>query len=258
MGIIPDGLCLELPEIPSMDEICFPGGFCLSYIWDAIGKIPGLADMPMDFFSQIGPAMAPLAPFFNLLDTILAIFRCLEAIGDFATSLDPSGIFECFPALAKLIDQLLKLIPYLSLPKMVKSIIKALAMLLRGIASDLRYIQSQVQRILDMIDRAATINDATLDGILVCSQKTVEDTVMSTAEALKGIGRIILLVNILMGLFGGPEIPCFGELIGDNIAEGFDFIVDLLTTLAQILDEIADAIPDPDLVLSLALAQQKC
>ncbi len=258
MGILPDNLCLELPEIPSIDEICFPGGFCLSYIWDAIGKIPGLADMPMDFFSQIGPAMAPLAPFFNLLDTVLAIFRCLEAIGDFATSLDPTGIFECFPALAKLIDQLLKLIPLLSIPKMVKSIIRALAMLLRGIASDLRYIQSQVQRIIDMIDRAASINDATLDGLLVCSQKTVEDTVMSTAEALKGIGRIILLVNILMGLFGGPEIPCFGDLLGDNLAEGFDFIIDLLTTLAQILDEIADSIIDPDLSLTLAMAQQKC
>jgi len=258
MAFPPADLCFDLPEIPDLEDICFPGGFCLSYIWDAIDQIPHLADISLDFFSQIGPAMAPLQPFFNLLDTVLAIFRCVQAIPKVITELDPSELLNCIPALAELIDQILKLIPQLSIPKMIIAAIKNLAALLRAIAADFLYLQSQLQRIADMIDRAADLNDVKLNGFLVCAQDTVEGSVMSTAEALKGIGRIILLINILIGLFGGEEIPCFGTLISDNLAEGFDVIVDLLTGLADVLEMIADAIPDPDLVLTLALGDMRC
>jgi hypothetical protein len=258
MAFPPEELCIPLPEIPSLEDICFPGGFCLSYIWDAIDKIPHLADVSLDFFSQIGPAMAPLAPFFNLLDTVLAIFKCVQAIPKVITELDPSELLNCMPALAKLVDQLLKLIPQLSIPKMVIAIIKNIAALIRAIAADLLYLQSQLQRIADMIDRAASLNDVKMNGFLVCAQDTVEGSVMSTAEALKGIGRVILLVNIFIGMIGGEEIPCFGSLISDYLAEGLDVIIDLLTTLADILEELANAIPDPDLVLTLALGEQQC
>ena len=256
-GVDPSGLCITLDVPLGPSEVCLPGGLCLSYIWDAIGKIPTGSDMCMDFFSQIGPAMAPLKPFFDILDTALAIYRCVSAIPDAIVSLDPSELLNCMPALAKAIDQLLKLLPYLSIPKMVKAILKNLAMLLRGIASDLSYIESQLRRIADAIDRASSLSDVTLNGILVCAQHNIDTTFSSTAEALKGIGRIILLVNILMGLFGGPEIPCFGTLLEDA-TQPLDKIIELLTMLAGLLDDIANMIPDPDLVLTLALGKQRC
>lgn len=257
-SIIPAGLCIAFEEAGLPDDICFPGGFCLSYIWDAIGKIPHATDLPLDFFSQIGPALAPLKPFFDVLDTVLAIFRCVQAIPDCITKLDPSGLINCMPDLAKAIDNILKLIPQLSLPKMIKAILHNLASLLRGVAGDLRYIQSQIERIAEAIDKAADLNDVTLNGLLTCAQANVEQTVFTTADALKGIGRIILVVNILIGLFGGDEIPCFGEGFIDAIGEGFDALIELLTTLATLLDELADAIIDPDLVLTLALGKAKC
>lgn len=258
MAFPPEELCFALPEIPKLEDICFPGGFCLSYIWDAIDQIPHLADISLDFFSQIGPAMAPLAPLFNVLDTVLAVYRCVQAIPKCITELNPSELLNCIPALAELIDKLLKLIPQLSIPKMIIAILKNMAYLLRAIAADLLYLLSQLQRIADMIDRAADLKDVKMNGFLVCAQDTVEGSVMSTAEALKGIGRIILLVNIFIGLFGGPEIPCFGQLVSDNIAEGLQVIIDLLTTLADILEEIANSIPDPDLALTLAMGDLRC
>lgn len=258
MAFPPEDFCITLPEIPSIDDICLPGGLCISHIWDAIGKIPSAADISLDFFSQIGPALAPLKPLFDVIDTVLAVFRCVKAVPDAITNLDPTELIQCVPALAKLVDQLLKLVPQLSIPKMIKAALRALATLLRGIASDLRYIESQLRRIADQIDRAANLNDVTLEGFLICAQKEMDDTILSTAEALKGIGRIILLLNIFMGLIGAEEIPCFGTLLEDNLGQPFDFLVDLLTSLAQILNEIADAIPDPDLALTLALGAQKC
>lgn len=258
MAFPPEELCIALPDVPALEDICFPGGFCLSYIWDAIDKIPHMADVSLDFFSQIGPAMAPLAPFFSLLDTVLAVYRCIQAIPDAITSLDPSELLKCVPALAELIDKILKLIPQMSIPKMIIAILKNMAYLIRAVASDLLYIQSQLQKIADMIDRASNLNDVKMNGFLVCAQATIEGSVMSTAEALKGIGRMILLVNIFIGLFGGEEIPCFGSLVSDNLADGLDVVIDLLLTLADILQEIAEAIPDPDLALTLAMGEQRC
>jgi len=254
----PDDFCIPLGDIPELDDICFPGGFCLSYIWDAIGKMPTQADVSLDFFSQIGPVMAPMKPLFDVVDTVLAIFKCVQAIPDAITQLNPGELLKCVPALAKLIDQLLKLIPMLSLPKMLKAIIKNMARLIRSIASEFEYIKSQIQRIVELIDRAADLNDVKMDGFLVCSQHDLNQTVMTTAEALKGIGRIILLINIFIGIIGGQEIPCFGSLIEDNILKGLDVVIDLLLTLSRLLDMMADAIPDPDLILTLAMGDQRC
>jgi len=257
MAFPPDDLCIPMPSIPTTDKICLPGGLCLDYIWDSIGKIPHAADVSMDFFSQIGPALAPLKPLFDLLDTILSLFRCVKAIPMSLLTLDPSELLDCIPALAKAIDQVLKLIPQLSIPKMVIAIIRNIAMLLRGIGSDLSYIKSQLRRIADMVDRAAELQDKKLNGFLVCAQDDIEKATMGTAEALRGVGSIVLLVNIMMGLFGGPEIPCFGDLFAGGLDE-IDSLIELLTDLAALLDDIADSIPDPDLVLTLALGDQTC
>lgn len=254
----PEDLCFEMPEIPSTDDICFPGGLCLSYVWDSIGKIPSGADMMVDFFSQIGPAMAPMKPFFDMLDTVMQIFKCLQAIPKSIMTLDPGKLLDCFPALAKLVDQLLKLIPQLSIPKMIKAILKNLASMIKSIAAELEYINREFEKIARGIERAASLSDVKMNGFLVCAQKDLNDSVFSTAEALKGIGRIILLVNIFIGLIGAEPIPCFGTLISSNIGAGLDVVIDLLETLATILETMAKAIPDPDAALTLLLGDQEC
>jgi len=253
-----DEICLELPPIPSIDDICLPGGFCLSHVWNGIDQIPHLADVPLQFFGQIGPALAPLAPVFDIIDFALAIFKCVQGTIDAITELNPVKIIECIPDLAKYIDKLLALIPQLSVPRMVKKAIEAMALLLRALASDFEYVKTTIQRIIDLIDRAADLNDVNLNSILACAQKTVTDQSLSTAEALKGIGRIILLLNIFIGLIGGEPIPCFGTLIEDNITDGLDVIIATLTALAEVLETLAALIPDPILELTLALGAERC
>lgn len=254
----PADLCIVLPDLPAVDDVCLPGGICLSYVWDGVSKIPHPSDMSLDFFSQLGPAMTPLVPIFNVVDTVLAIFKCVKAVPDAITSLDPSGLLDCLPALAKLVDQLIKFIPQMSIPKSIKAMLKNCAALLWAVANDFRYLQTQSEMIIRQLDRAATLNNSKMNGFLVCAQKDLDDVALSTAEALKGMGRIILLLNVFTGLIGAPEIPCFGSLIGDNLDRGFGVIIDLLLALAAVLNDIANAIPDPDMILAIALGDQQC
>lgn len=202
--------------------------------------------------------MSALKPLFDLLDFALAIFRCVKAVPDSITKLDPTELFKCMPPLVKIINKLLSMIPQMSVPRMVKRLLLMLSQLLEGIATDFRYIQSQLQRIADAIDRAADLQDVTLNNFLVCSQRTLRESVMSTSEALKGIGRIILLVNVFMGLFGGPEIPCFGKLIDDNLDKGLDEVIRFLTLFARMLREISNAIPDPVLMITETIGALSC
>jgi hypothetical protein len=254
----PDDLCLALSVPPALDDICLPGGVCLRYVQDAAGKVPHASDMVLGFVGQLGPAMAPLAPVFNLIDGVLAAYNCIKAIPDAITSLDPGKLLDCVPALAAVVDQLLHLVPQLSLPKLVKACLTTLAGLLRGIAADLRYTEAQLTRISQAADRAALLGDARMAGFLVCAQGDHQAVQDATVQALAGLSRFILLLNLFMGLFGGPEIPCLSALVEDGVAAGFDEAVAVLTDVADVLAALAGAIPDPDLALTLALGRQEC
>lgn len=249
-------LCIPFPVWKTPNDICLPGGVCLSYVMNGIGKIPNSTDMNLDFMSQLGPAMAPLSPFFTMLETVLQIFKCLQAVPEVVTN--PKKLIDCIPDLAALIDKLLGLIPQLSIPKLVKALILAIADLLQGVASDIAFIERQLKEILKQIDRAASLGDVKMNGFLVCAQQDLNDSAFSLADALKGIGRIILVINIFMGMFGGPEIPCFASLFDAEMGKGFDFVVKLLMSLSGILREIANMIPDPDIAITLALGSKKC
>lgn len=251
-----DVLCLPLPEIPTAEDICFPGGFCLSHVWNGINQIPNAADIWLQFYSQIGPAMSGLAPIFTIIDAILAVFRCFEGTIEFAKSLDPTDLIKCVPELVEKINALLSLIPQLSIPRMAKAIVQGLAALLRAIATDLRYVQQQLARIAAGIDDAHDLGDVSLLSFLSCAEKTIEDQALSTAEALKGIGRIVLLINLLMALFGGPEIPCFGALLED--LDQLDAVIAALLAIADLLQQLADLIPDPQLAITLVLGDLEC
>jgi hypothetical protein len=148
------------------------------------------------------------------------------------------------------------MIPQLSLPRLVVQIIKAMAALLRGLATDLAYIQDRIIQMANQIDRAADLNDVNLRDYIVCAQANNDEALLTTAEALKGIGRIILLINIFMGMFGGPEIPCFGELLKD--ADALGPVIEILNALATLLETIIIAIPDPQYAITLALGEQSC
>jgi hypothetical protein len=252
-------ICLPLPAIPTARDICLPGNLCLSVVWDGIGQIPHAADIPLQLFGQLGPAMAGLKPLFDVVEFAVAAFKCIKAIPDAITQLDVTELLKCVPELAKAIDKILALIPQLSIPRAIIALLKQMATLVEALAADFLFLQSQLQRILDGLDRAADLGDTTLAGFLVCAQSTVRDSAMSTAEALRGIGRVILLCNILLSLTGlDVEIPCFSGFIDAHIDEGFEWLAEQLTAIGAVLREVADAIPDPMLELTIALEAQRC
>lgn len=99
-------LCLELPEIPDPFELTLPGGITIERI---------------NLLEVIQPILAPLMPLFEIVDTIVAIFNCVKALPDsLGPPPDPTVLAACIPELGEKIAQLLKLLPQLSLPLLLK------------------------------------------------------------------------------------------------------------------------------------------
>ena len=88
-------ICIEIPEIPDPLSITLPGGVSMESI---------------NLMEQIQPALTPLMPLFDIIDTVVAVFNCIKAIPDtLGPPPDPTVLAACIPELAEKVAKLLKL-----------------------------------------------------------------------------------------------------------------------------------------------------
>ena len=150
-------ICIEIPEIPDPFQLTLPGGVTIEHI---------------NLMEIIQPALTPLVPLFDIIDTIVAVFNCVKAIPDsLGPPPDPTALAACLPDLAEKVSKLLKLIPQLSLPLLIVRLIDLVIDTLRQARSELMHLQQQVQQILGVIDRATNLDDAGLMAIAQCAHR---------------------------------------------------------------------------------------
>ena len=219
--------CIEIPEIPDPKALTLPGGVTIEHI---------------NLMEQIQPALTPLVPLFDIVDTVVAVFNCIKAIPDtLGPPPDPTVIAACLPDLAEKVSKLLKLIPQLSLPLTIVGVIDLLIDALLQARSVLLHLQEQMVQITGAVDRATELEDAGLMAIAQCAQANVAQEAANVGKSLAALGKLIGLVNLFMGMVGGPEIPDLSDLAGrplDEAIEPLDAIVDALETAR-------DAVPVP-------------
>ena len=213
-------ICLEIPEIPDPLSITLPGGVTMQQI---------------NLMQAIQPALTPLMPLFDIIDTVVAVFNCVKAIPDsLGPPPDPTALAACIPELAEKVAKLLRLIPQLSLPYTIIGIIDLVIDTLRQARSQLMHLQQQMQQILGAIDRATELEDAGLMAITSCAQANVAQEAANVGKSLAGLGKLIGILNIFLGIVGGPEVPDLSNLAGrplDDVIPPIDAIIEALQTV---------------------------
>jgi hypothetical protein len=212
-------ICIEIPEIPDPFQLTLPGGVTIEHI---------------NLMEIIQPALTPLVPLFDIIDTIVAVFNCVKAIPDsLGPPPDPTALAACLPDLAEKVSKLLKLIPQLSLPLLIVRLIDLVIDTLRQARSELMHLQQQVQQILGVIDRATNLDDAGLMAIAQCAQANVAQEAANVGKSLAALGKLIGLINLFLGMVGGPEIPDLSNLAGrplEDVIPPIDAIIEALQT----------------------------
>jgi len=220
-------ICIEIPELPDPLSITLPGGVSMESI---------------NLMEQIQPALTPLMPLFDIIDTVVAVFNCIKAIPDtLGPPPDPTVLAACIPELAEKVAKLLKLIPQLSIPLTIIGIIDLIIDVLRQARTMLLHLQAQMQQITGAIDRATELEDAGLMAITSCAQANVAQEAANVGKSLAALGKLIGILNIFLELVGAPTVPDLSNLAGsplDEVVPPLDAIVDQLT-------QVRDMVPVP-------------
>ena len=231
---MPLPICIEIPEIPDPLQITLPGGVTMEHI---------------NLMEVIQPALTPLVPLFNIIDTVVAVFNCIKAIPDtLGPPPDPTAIAACIPELAEKVNALLRLIPQLSLPYTIIGIIDLVIDTLRQARSQLLHLQQQMVQILGAIDRATELEDAGLMAITSCAQANVAQEAANVAQeaanvgkSLAALGKLIGLLNLFLGMVGGPEVPDLSDLAGRPLDEA----IAPIDAIVETLQAVRSAVPVP-------------
>jgi hypothetical protein len=196
----------------------------------------------INLMEQIQPALTPLMPLFDIIDTVVAVFNCIKAIPDtLGPPPDPTVLAACIPELAEKVAKLLKLIPQLSIPLTIIGIIDLIIDVLRQARTMLLHLQAQMQQITGAIDRATDLEDAGLMAITSCAQANVAQEAANVGKSLAALGKLIGILNIFLELVGAPTVPDLSDLAGtplDDVVPPLDAIVDQLT-------QVRDMVPVP-------------
>lgn len=235
------------------NQLCFQVGdarnFCVTLPGGAeICAITSLetgdvAQIVRGMIQQVNTALAPLAPFFTILDLAVAIVECVKAVPDALASFppQPQKIFECIPGLLEALEKLLALAPPLSIPKLVKGICLVLAETLRGISTELRAMIRQNARLLAAATEAAKPGNVALVSVLDCARANFDAELANLNASMAPLNRLVGYVNLLLELAQVPQvIPDFDELGADA-----EQALEIVDPVIGVLEAIADAIPVP-------------
>lgn len=213
MTIVLADLCNRLPAPVSSIAFRMPGGTLMSIPTPPGNGMPTVLDMMQQALAMLQPALTPLTPIFQVIDTVLLIKECIEAVPKAITSLNPKPLIECIVELVKKVDFLLQLIPPVSLIPTAADLIDAVILLLTGIEETLIVLVAEQRRIQDAIVLIPQVPDLAL--AVECATESMNAQLDSLNTALCPINKFLELVNIFMKLAGLPELLSLGELGGD-------------------------------------------
>jgi hypothetical protein len=198
------------PELP-VDAIPLPGGAVLSAqvgfdLGSPMAVVTGL-------FGQVNTALTPLAPFFNVLDVVLALFATVTGIKDALTSVppDPTKLITPFADLAKKAAGLLKLIPQLSLPATIRGIIAGIMNFLKAVRGKLKALITKANKIISGYTRAQMLNLPILRTELLTAKASLDVQVGNLNIGLGPVNKLVALVNAFMQLAGLGCLPSLGS-----------------------------------------------
>ena len=215
--------CIELPTLKPL-SITLPGGVFMADV---------------DLLAMIQPALTPLVPVFNILDTIMAVVNAFKAVP--SVIIDPGAQAEAIAALLEKFGKLLGLIPQISLPLTLVGLLDLLIDVLAKVQIDLGHLNLQLSRIADVKLRAELLGDLKLMAIANCAEANIAIEVNNVTAKLGALAGLIGVINLFMSLVGGKAIPDFSNLAGKSLDE----VVELIDDLVKTLKAARKAIPIP-------------
>lgn len=244
---IPDQgeLCSPIADV--LDELYalvveLPAGVALAPQFVA-GAIPTASEAISKLLGQLFSSLTPLVPIFKIIECVLAVFECIKAIPQAILTLNPQKLIEAVAKLAKCIDFLIKLIPQLSVPVMIKTIIDVLVVGLQAIKEQLQNLQEvQVDLdlkalIVDSLMENFPVGASELQQSLDCALYNFDLEQQATQRSMCPFNTLLKLLTLFLDLLGLPAIGPF------DISGELQPAIDAVDAAIQVLAGLKQSIP---------------
>ncbi|RJS13756.1 hypothetical protein DRW03_35910 [Corallococcus sp. H22C18031201] len=220
-------LCIHIPPLPEAPTLTLPGGATLQH---------------HQLLQAVQPALAPLTPLFDILGAVLAIAEVVKAIPDaLGPPPDPTAIAAALPKLAEKVSKLLRLVPQLSVPYTVVGVIDIVLGELGSARARLVHLKLRMSSVAQARQRAVQLGDVGLLAVAGCAEANVAQEAANVGKALAALSQLMVLLNVLLGMVGGPQVPDFSSLEGSAQEEALA----PLDAIVRTLEQVRAAIPVP-------------
>ncbi|MCP3163165.1 hypothetical protein [Myxococcus qinghaiensis] len=220
-------ICIHIPPLPEAPTLTLPGGATLQH---------------HQLLQAVQPALAPLTPLFDIIGAVLALGEVVKAIPDaLGPPPDPTAIAAALPKLAEKVSKLLRLVPQLSVPYTAVGVIDIVLGELGRARGQLMHLQLRLSSVAQARLRAAQLGDAGLLAVAGCAEANVAQEAANVGKALAALSQLMALLNVLLGLVGGPQVPDFSSLEGSALEEA----IAPLDAIVRTLQQVRAAIPIP-------------
>jgi hypothetical protein len=196
---------LECTPSTSLDALC------LSILGADLCSVQGLdTGDPLSIFqgllSQLSPLLAALSPIFTIFDVIVALVDCVKAIPDsLGPPPDPTALVFAINRLLEVLAKLLGMLPQMSVPKMAKQIITAIATALLAFQRELLALVRALEAVAFAATMAAKPGNDALNLVVACAQGRVDIRMQNLNAAAAPLSRLLGIVNLLMDLAQMPD-----------------------------------------------------
>lgn len=208
-------VCIDPPEIPPDLSVNMPGMGELRFIRDQLDKAPRPSELVIKALNNLAPALGPVYSILRVLDVLIALFKCTQAMKKAITQLNPGPIISCFSDLFKAVAALAPLIPPLSYIQLVVDIVVVMRVLVDDLLKVITVLDQRITVIKDLMAKGLEEDDATLVALGNCAKDDLNDeaaTLMQVMEILtKTMQLVVIVLDIMAGVLPGP----LGEKVED-------------------------------------------
>jgi len=235
-------ICLPLPK-PGKVSITLPFGGATIQAFNDISKgIPDDCSLSFSLALQIGPILANMKCLIEALKVVEPLITLITALGKADIPAIAQALPKFLEAVPPLVDCIAKF--FVGIPIFLRDLLALLAKLLRCIVGSLRSALNVMSGLQLQIGSAQAEGNTALLAALECAQKQAQASTDYAITAIEPVLVILSLAEPLFGLAGVSPIKT-PQLASDGTLEGLQALIDVLDTLAQTLQTVAEALGAP-------------
>jgi len=223
---------LELPK-PDMPTLTLPIGGTLQGVADMTRGIPTDCSMSISLMLQIGPIMASMQ----------CLLKILKFFGDLLNIKNPLDLPGAFLDGLSALEECTNLVLPTGMLCFVRDLLLLIARMLNCTVQALESVLNILSGLELQISAAQASGNADLLASLNCAQQNAMNAASGTMQALQPITVLLTLAEPFMKITGTNLNVTIPSPIPANDLQAMQTFLQTLGTVAQTIQEIAEAIP---------------